>query len=287
MKKLLIFVMMVVPLYGQTLDQQLRHAQSAGVIDPMRVSRRTEHLNTFSFGGIAPSGISSLFSPQGSVEESRIGNLTVYYPKGYGEVVLHSGVWNAIPFVVFDDAALEVRFGLLFEHRQLGFVPDDWVSTAVSRDGYPELHFLIPDSKTFLNFTHGSAQWRATVLLTDAQIVQLLEFGQNDGGENLLMVTHRFIDGTSRSYYVGARHKAMFKILGDVYKQISNLPDIRKYRSGNNAFPTGSFFDSLSVETMTEDIIDIEETYTEGEYYYEDGGYEDGGYEYGDEYGYE
>ncbi|MGL5956043.1 MAG: hypothetical protein ACRC0X_05505 [Brevinema sp.] len=290
--------------YSQTLDQQLRQAQGLGLITPEMSTQLANNTNTSGLATLnqsqffkeAPSGISSLFITPELIEEVRMGNLTVYFPKGYGSNILHYGIWNAIPFVVFDNDSLELRFGLIFEHRQVGFVPDDWVSTSITGEGLPEISFLIPRSKTFLSFTHGSSQWRSTVLLTEKQIEDLSVYAQEsnnpDPQANVFTVSHRFTDSSARPYLIGLRNKSFFQIMLQIYNHIGGIPLVKKFRS-SDAFPAGAFFEELTVENVTteelqiqqeirEEIITLEDSYyDEGYYdegYYDDDGYYDDGY---------
>ncbi len=289
MKKILILITIssVIPMYGQTLDQQLRRAEEVGAItsslaQDLRNQKATQ-LNNGQFYRTAPSGISSLFMPPELIESSRMGNLTVYYPKGYGDNTLHYGIWNAIPFVVFDNELLEVRFGLIFEHRQVGFVPDDWVSTTITGQNLPEINFLIPNSKTFLSFTHGSSQWRSTVLLTEDQVKQLLMYANSlSSSTGYFTISHRFTDSSVRPYLIGERHKQLFQVMIELYRDIGNIPEVKKFRS-SDAFPAGAFFDDLTVESISENIFDIEEQIIEGEEYTDEYN-EELGEEYADEY---
>ncbi|MGL4676093.1 MAG: hypothetical protein ACRCWI_00275 [Brevinema sp.] len=290
--------------YSQTLDQQLRQAQNQGVITPEISTQLTNNtnvsglavLNQSQFFKDAPGGISSLFVTPELIEEVRMGNLTVYFPKGYGSNVLHYGIWNAIPFVVFDNNSLELRFGLIFEHRQVGFVPDDWVSTSITGSNLPEISFLIPKSKTFLSFTHGSSQWRSTVLLTEKQIQDLSLYAQEnnnlDPQANIFTVNHRFTDSSARPYLIGLRHKSFFQMMLQIYNHISGMPLVKKFRS-SDAFPAGAFFEELTIENVVteetqiqseiiEEIVDLPQMETgedDGYEEYEDGDYEDGDYE--------
>ena len=262
--------------FSQTLDQQLRQAQTAGQISAteakkLAASKKPTGLssaNARQFFKKAPDGISSLFSVPELIEEVKTGYLSVFYPKGYGKNVLHYGIWNAVPFVVFDNNTLELRFGLIFEHRQVGFVPDDWVSTSVTGIDLPEINFLIPDSKTFLSFSHGSSQWRSTVLLTDDQIRSLESYTKNTGSQDpmadVFTVTHRFIDSSSRPYLIGLRHKAFFTIMLQMYQHISRTPEVKTFK-GSDEFPAGAFFDELTVENVVTEELEVVESIVEGE----------------------
>lgn len=277
MKKILFGIILSVMNYqnhfAQTLDQQLRNAQQAGQITSNEAKKLAttpskatnisglKALNKAQFFKEAPDGISSLFVLPDLIEEVSMGNLTVFYPKGYGKNVLHYGIWNAIPFVVFDNNSLELRLGLIFEHRQVGFVPDDWVSSSLTGIDLPEISFLIPDSKTFLNFTHGSSQWRSTVLLTEEQISNLSLYANNPNSDpeaNIFTVNHRFADSSSRPYLIGLRHKGFFKILLQIYNHISSLPLVQKFRS-SDAFPAGAFFEELTIQNVTTDTLEIQQ----------------------------
>ena len=289
--------------FSQTLDQQLRQAQTAGQISAaeakkLAASKKPTGLssaNSRQFFKKAPDGISSLFSVPELIEEVKTGYLSVFYPKGYGKNVLHYGIWNAIPFVVFDNNTLELRFGLIFEHRQVGFVPDDWVSTSITGISLPEVNFLIPDSKTFLSFSHGSSQWRSTVLLTDDQIKSLDLYTKNTGSQDpmadVFTVTHRFIDSSSRPYLIGLRHKSFFTIMLQMYQHISRTPEVKTFK-GSDEFPAGAFFDELTVENVVTEELEVVESIVEGEeqeyeYYTTEeeieGEYEEGGYDEGTE----
>lgn len=282
MKKILLNVILGIvihtPLFSQTLDQQLRQAQEVGQITSEKANELTNSagnketnksglaaLNQAQFFKDAPNGISSLFITPDLIEEVTMGNLTLYYPKGYGNNILHYGIWNAIPFIVFDNSTLELRMGLIFEHRQVGFVPDDWVSSSLTGKGLPEVSFLIPDSKTFLNFTHGSSQWRATVLLTEEQISNLTMYANNPNTSpeaNIFTVNHRFSDSSARPYLVGLRHKGFFQMMLQIYKHIGTLPLVKKFR-GSDAFPAGAFFEELTVDNVTTEEVQIEQSEVE------------------------
>ncbi|MDK2818609.1 MAG: hypothetical protein KFW21_04060, partial [Spirochaetota bacterium] len=295
-----VLTLISVPNFSQTLDQQLRKAQSVGQVTEEEVKKIIEaarnpitmsNINTKQFFKTAPEGISSLFSIPELIEEVKMGFLTVFYPKGYGKNPLHYGIWNAIPFVVFDNNTLELRFGLIFEHRQVGFVPDNWVSTSITGKGFPEINFLIPDSKTFLSFAHGSSQWRSTVLLTDAQIKNLELYTKDnvsqDPTANIFTVSHRFVDSSSRPYLIGVKHKYFFKMMLEMYKYIAKNPTIKTFK-GSDEFPAGAFFDELSIKNVITQEKEIVESVIEnegGDEGYEEGG--DEGYEEGGDEGYE
>ena len=271
--------------FGQTLDQQLRQAAEAKVLS----ATQAQALNPKAMEGLggqnqqrffdgAPEGITSLLTVPDLIEEVQSGYLTMYFPKGYGRNNLHYGIWNAIPFVVFDNNTLELRFGLIFEHRQVGFVPDDWISTSITSAGMPEIGFLVPNSKTFLNFAYGTSQWRATVLLTDAQIAELERYTlTSQGGDpeaDIITINHRFIDSSTRSYLIGLRHKGFFKMMIQLYKYIGKSEQVKKFR-GSDTFPAGAFFDELTIDTITEEetivqTSEVEET-IDGGYTYEEG----------------
>ncbi len=297
MKKFIIGILFFIPqfIFPQTLDQQIRSAIESGqlpteVIGQLTNTNSLGSLNQSQFFAEAPGGISSLFITPDLIEEVNMGNLTVFYPKGYGRTILHYGIWNAIPFVVFDNSSLELRFGLIFEHRQVGFVPDDWVSTSLTGEGLPDISFLIPKSKTFLSFAHGSSQWRATVLLTENQINDLKQYA--DSSENVFTVSQRFTDSSVRPYLIGLRNKSYFKIMLQIYDHISALPLVKKFRS-TDAFPAGAFFEELVIRNVTEDEVDVQEGTVEvvddnpGYYYeeYTDTEIQDG--EYYDDYNYD
>ena len=264
--------------FSQTLDQQLRQAQTTGQISEEEAKNLAtlapkqpitlSNVNSRQFFKKAPDGISSLFSVPELIEEVKTGYLSVFYPKGYGKNVLHYGIWNAIPFVVFDNNTLELRFGLIFEHRQVGFVPDDWVSTSITGVSLPEINFLIPDSKTFLSFSHGSSQWRSTVLLTDDQIKSLELYTKNTGSQDpmadVFTVNHRFIDSSSRPYLIGLRHKSFFTIMLQMYQHISRTPEVKTFK-GSDEFPAGAFFDELTVENVVTEEVEVVESIVEGE----------------------
>lgn len=300
LKVLLLLLWMGVLVHAQTLDQQLQRAQEAGVIATKENTKlgtsnnvrlpSIGQLNQKRFFEKAPEGINSLLVMPDLVEEVETGNLTVFFPKGYGYNQHYFGIWNAIPFVVFDNSSLELRFGLIFEHRQVGFIPDDWISTSITSPNMPEINFLIPDSKIFLNFAHGSSQWRATVLLTDDQIKQLEAYvnGAIDPNGEGVLITHYFIDSSVRPYMLGLRHQSFFDMMLKVYKRIDEFPYVKTFR-GSDAFPEEGFFDEFTIENVVteqeevqvsteEEIITI--TNEEGtaeeegdEYYYEDGEY--------------
>ena len=301
--------------FSQTLDQQLRQAQTTGQISAEEAknlanANALSSANAKQFFKTAPNGISSLFSVPELIEEVKMGYLSVFYPKGYGKNVLHYGIWNAIPFVVFDNNTLELRFGLIFEHRQVGFVPDDWVSTSITGIDLPEINFLIPNSKTFLSFSNGSSQWRSTVLLTDMQLKNLelytKDTGSTDPMADVFTVNHRFVDSSSRPYLIGLRHRAFFTIMLQMYQHISKTPEVKTFK-GSDEFPAGAFFDELKIENVVTEEIEVTEAYeyedgeeyeyditteyVEGEEIIEEGGYvegdeavaEEGGYAEGDE----
>lgn len=308
-----IFMMLILGIspkmtYTQTLDQQLRQAAEEGILTPKTAESMTSQglagMNSQRFFQGAPLGIASLLTVPNVIEEVQMGYLSIYFPKGYGRNNLHFGIWNAIPFVVFDNNSLELRFGLIFEHRQVGFVPDDWINTTISGVGLPEINFLIPNAKTFLNFSQGTSQWRSTVLLTDEQI-NTLELYANNNSDEVYTVTHRFIDASTRNYLIGLSHKSFFKIMIQLYQSIAKSPQVKRFR-GSDVFPAGAFFDELTIESVPDEpevsiqVTEVEEPVTEydydistteettdipGEYAYEEGYYEEG--EYGEEGYYE
>ena len=157
---------------------------------------------------------------------------------------------------------------MIFEHRQVGFVPDDWVSTSITGVSLPEINFLIPDSKTFLSFSHGSSQWRSTVLLTDDQIKSLELYTKNTGSQDpmadVFTVNHRFIDSSSRPYLIGLRHKSFFTIMLQMYQHISRTPEVKTFK-GSDEFPAGAFFDELTVENVVTEEVEVVESIVEGE----------------------
>jgi len=292
-------------IFAQTLDQKLREIQNN---PPTKIKNITGQSNTIipnlsifnkenRFFDKAPEGINSLLVIPDVVEEVKMGYITSYFPRGYGRNNLHFGIWNAIPFIIFNNDTLDLRFGMIFEHRQTGFIPDDWISTTLSGTGLPNISFLISKTKTFLNFAHGTSQWRGTVLFTENEIKQLKlytedrEIDPNDPYGDLFTVTHRFIDSGTRPYLIGLRHKSYFKIMIELYNFIKKNPQVKTFK-GTDAFPSGGFFDELAVKTITEDIEEIqsneqiitnvppEETileeyeYSEGEEYIDDTGEE-------------
>lgn len=253
--------------FAQSLDQQLREAVSVGVLPTnmqLTLSNAQPNLATLNknnrFFDQAPNGISSLIAVPNLVEEVQMGYLTTYFPKGYGQNQLHYGIWNAIPFVVFNNSTLELRFGLIFEHRQIGFVPDDWIETTLSATGLPQINFLIPPTKTFLNYANGTSQWRSTVLLTEEQITNLKLYAKtavtpnpSNPYQDTFTVTHRFIDSSTRLYLLGVRNKDYLKILLELYGYIQQNPLVKTYQD-QNTFPKGGFFDEILVNTNTKPV---------------------------------
>ncbi|MGL4562424.1 MAG: hypothetical protein ACRCVW_01025 [Brevinema sp.] len=245
-------------LFAQTLDQQMRQAIQEGVIPTNFTTPNLSNINTLNrFFDQAPEGISSLISVPELVEEVKMGLVTTYFPQGYGRNQLHYGIWNAIPFVIFNNTSLEVRFGLIFEHRQIGFIPDDWISTTISAAGLPEISFLIPPTKTFLNYANGTSQWRATVLLTEDQITNLKRYAEtaatpnpNDPYQDTFNATHRFIDSSTRDYLLGTRNKNYLKILLQVYDYIKENPLVKTFQQ-QDKFPKSGFFDEILQDTNT------------------------------------
>ncbi|MGL4367980.1 MAG: hypothetical protein ACRCTQ_06875 [Brevinemataceae bacterium] len=230
--------------------------------------------NTFFYN--YPKGIVSLISTPSAVDEVQSGYVTMYFPKGYGYNNQHFGIWNAIPFIVFDNNSLQVRFGLIFEHRQVGFVPDSWMSTSITGRGTPEISFLIPQTKTFLNFIYGASQWRASVLLTEDQISNLAAYSvdlpasPSDPYANTFTVTHRMVDGSSFPYLLGPRNKSYFKMMLQFYDFITKNPQVKKFQ-GSDKLPAGSFFDGVVPQaeasvsnTAAEDTATTETAPTEG-----------------------
>ncbi|MGL4388806.1 MAG: hypothetical protein ACRCTJ_05390 [Brevinema sp.] len=247
--------------FAQSLDQQLRQAVSDGVIPTNFSTNTSQNFANINVQGRffdqAPLGISSLLSVPELVEEVKIGQVTTYFPQGYGREQLHYGIWNAIPFVVFNNVTLEVRFGLIFEHRNIGFVPDDWISTTLSAIGLPSIDFLIPATKTFLNYANGTSQWRSTVLLTTDQISNLKAYGEtsafpnaNNPYQDTFNVTHRLIDSSTKPYLLGVRNKNYIKILLQIYDSIINNPLVKTFQE-QDKFPKNGFFDEILANTNT------------------------------------
>lgn len=271
-KKIILLLTLLVPypIAAQTLEQQLRRAQEEGILPTPSTNIQNNVPGPFpmlirneSFLDNAPQGIASLITTPSIVQDINIGDSTVFFPRGYGRNTQHFGIWNGIPFVVFNNSTLELRFGMIFEHRQVGFIPDDWISTTLSGTDLPEISFLIPKTKTFLNFARGTSQWRATVLFTDNQIRDLVEYTKdklvdpNDPYSQIYNVTHRFIDSSTRSYLIGVRHKAFFKALLKVYADIALNADVKTFK-GSDGFPTAGFFDDLTLQEITSEVEEID-----------------------------
>ncbi|MGL5721933.1 MAG: hypothetical protein ACRCY4_06010 [Brevinema sp.] len=264
MKKLTLFLMVVLPicLFAQTLEQQLQQAIRAGVLPPNRggVPGIAPQPATNSS---APLGLLAALRPTTSIEEVKQGSLSMYFPQGYGREPLHYGIWNAVPFVVFNNDNMDLRFGLIFEHRQVGFVPDDWISTSLTGPSLPNINFLIPKTKTFLNFANGTSQWRSTVLLTPAQIRSLNSYTNappaTANNPSTYTVTHRFIDSSTRLYLIGDRQREFFTTMLAFYNNIASNNNVKAF-NGSNAFPARGFFDEITLAEVTNIEFDITTT---------------------------
>ncbi|MGL5253717.1 MAG: hypothetical protein ACRC9L_01650 [Brevinema sp.] len=288
MKKQALFLMSILPilLFGQTLEQQLQQAIRAGVLPPDRGGLPALAPQQATDSSI-PFGLLAALRPTSSIEEVKMGSLSTYFPQGYGREPLHYGIWNAIPFVIFNNDSMDLRFGLIFEHRQVGFIPDDWISTTLSGSNLPNVSFLIPKTKTFLNFVNGTSQWRSTVLLTDAQIRSLNSYTNapqaNATTPLSYTVTHRFIDGSTRVYLIGDRQREFFVSMLEFYHNIASNNNVKAFK-GSNAFPARGFFDEIVLAEVTNIELDISTSIVSNPAA-DVGGYEDYGDGYGDAYG--